>query len=293
MKVIVAAMAVLVTVIGAAAELRAQTPQPAQPAQAQAPADPARALFLAGRNFWDDGRFADAEKKFREALAKYPTSENADRTGFYLIETLIKMGRTPEALAEMNKFFTSFPRSKWLDDVQERRIGLTGQTPPLGPNPFGNARPGAWGPGTPMWNQFFSGQNANAVEQELLRALLKSEPERGLDVVKDRLKADPSDPVALSNFSTIVESSSNTALPLLIAVARTSSSVKARAYAAFWLGRAHADKNNTVVKALAEIVKDDSDDSVRITAAQSLSTRKEPEAIKALEDLLRRSGSKR
>src|SRR5262245_30069362 len=133
MKVIVAAMAVLVTAMGGVVELRAQSPQPSQ---TQAPADPARALFLAGRNFWDDGRFAEAEKKFREALAKYPTSENADRTGFYLIETLIKMGRTPEALAEMNKFFTSFPRSKWLDDVQERRIGLTGQTPSsLGPNP--------------------------------------------------------------------------------------------------------------------------------------------------------------
>src|SRR4030095_10862109 len=65
----------------------------------------AKAFFKEGRDLWDDGNFADAEKKFREALAKYPRAEQSDRTSFYLIDTLIKLGRIDEARAEVPGFY--------------------------------------------------------------------------------------------------------------------------------------------------------------------------------------------
>src|SRR6188474_1058709 len=64
----------------------------------------ARTLFNEGRDLWDEGKFVDAERKFREALTKYPKAEQSDRTAYYLITTLVSLGRTPEARMEIENF---------------------------------------------------------------------------------------------------------------------------------------------------------------------------------------------
>ena len=57
----------------------------------------ARRLVAEGVEFQYDGSFAEAEKKFREALTKYPKAERSDRTAYYLIDTLVKLGRVQDA----------------------------------------------------------------------------------------------------------------------------------------------------------------------------------------------------
>jgi TolA-binding protein len=86
----------------------------------------ARVLSLEGVNFFDEGKFVDAEKKFREALTKYPDAEGSDRTSFYLLSTLIKLGRTVEARSEILNFNQTYPQSKWKADVEEKRLHLDG-----------------------------------------------------------------------------------------------------------------------------------------------------------------------
>jgi len=112
------------TLAAVSPQLHAQTP--AQDAAA-------KALFREGRDFLDDGKYADAEKRFREALSKYPRAEQADRTSFYLIATLIKLGRTDEASAEVLSFNRKFPQSTWKTDVEEKRITLGLPAAPFGP----------------------------------------------------------------------------------------------------------------------------------------------------------------
>jgi tetratricopeptide (TPR) repeat protein len=244
----------------------------AQQASAEPQGDPARSLFLAGRNAWDEGRYAEAEKRFREALSKFPQSEQADRTGFYLIETLARMGRSREALAEIENFFKNYPKSKWFADVQEKRIGLTGQLPPAFFNGGGR---GAWDAG---------------LAQEALRALLKNDEERGIGVMRERMRTDPIDPVVLNSLSHLASAASSNALSFLINTAKTAPHPKARSNAAFWLGRMSSDKEGLAVKALADISRGDSDISVRQAAIQALTSHKEPEALKAIEDFLKNTG---
>jgi TolA-binding protein len=86
----------------------------------------ARGLFLEGVNFFDEGKFVDAEKKFREAVTKYPDAEGSDRTSFYLLSALIKLGRTGEARSEILNFNQTYPQSKWKADVEEKRLHLDG-----------------------------------------------------------------------------------------------------------------------------------------------------------------------
>ncbi len=46
----------------------------------------ARQMFMEGRDLFDDGKFVEAEKKFRDALAKYPKADKADQTAYYRIK---------------------------------------------------------------------------------------------------------------------------------------------------------------------------------------------------------------
>src|SRR4030095_9825235 len=106
---------IAVTLVAVPSRLLAQTP---------AQNDAARKLFQEGWTFLDDRRFGDAERKFREALRTYPKAEQSDRTSFFLIQTLIKQGRTSDAGVEIQSFNRNYPQSPWKIDVDEMRMVL-------------------------------------------------------------------------------------------------------------------------------------------------------------------------
>src|SRR5262245_21250420 len=82
----------------------------------------ARELFNVGQKFYDQFRYPDAERTFREVVQKYPKSGIADRAGYYLIRTMLKTGKRAEALEQINAFPKSYPKSAWNGDVQEIKI---------------------------------------------------------------------------------------------------------------------------------------------------------------------------
>src|SRR5215831_12991011 len=93
----------------------------AQPARENSEA---RRLWSEGNELYNDGNFADAEKKFREALTKYPKTDQSDRTTYYLIITLEKLRRFQDARTEIENFQRNFPGSRWRGDVDERSLAL-------------------------------------------------------------------------------------------------------------------------------------------------------------------------
>ena len=107
--------------------------------------DQARDLFNAGQEFYDEGKFAEAEKRFREVIQRFPQNVIADRADYYLIRTLKQLERKTEALSRIDAFGKSYPKSKWLNDVKELRISLTNEVPAqsvrLLQTPFGFAPP--------------------------------------------------------------------------------------------------------------------------------------------------------
>jgi hypothetical protein len=154
-------------------------------------------------------------------------------------------------------------------------------------------------------------------QQEVFRTLVRTNADRAMEIATDRLKADPGDPVVLGNLAIIANSSSTKALPLLISIAKTSTNVAARREAASTIGRTRDKDGLTIledlysssgdnvdlrrsivssigrssdprtVSVLANIVRNDTDESIRRNAIQYLGNRKEPEALKVLEDLLK------
>src|ERR1700693_3577453 len=56
-------------------------------------ADEARDIFNAGLQFYDQSRYADAERKFREVVQRFPGNAIADRAHYYLIRTLMQAGK--------------------------------------------------------------------------------------------------------------------------------------------------------------------------------------------------------
>jgi HEAT repeat protein len=157
-----------------------------------------------------------------------------------------------------------------------------------------------------------------ALRQEVFRSLLRTSPDRALDIAAERLKADPADPVVLANLSGIAQTNSTKSLPLLLSIAKTSTNVDARRSAISAVSRSrngkesltlledlyNGAKDNTDVRrvvvqsiarvsdpgavaVLARIAKSDPDITIRRTVARSLASRNEPEVNKLLEELLR------
>ena len=238
--------------------------------QAQSPASstPHQALFSEGRNLWDDGRFSEAEKKFREALTKHPRAKMSDRTAYYLITTLVTLGRAAEARREIQNFNRNYPQSRWQSDVEEKRIALTG-TPQLHgsrsgqrhievnvpsvfvPYPF----PAKFGISTPFGPAMPLHVNVSpSLDQEILRVIIDRDPDTGIEIARQRFKGNPSDPAVITNLSVIAGSGSAQAMPFLVNVAGSAASPNAKSMAVFFMFQDH--NKAAAEKVVVEILKD-------------------------------------
>lgn len=239
----------------------------------------ARKLFIEGRDLQDDGKFADAEKKFREALTKYPKADQSDRTAYYLIATLVRLGRAADARSEIDNFRKNYPQSSWKSDVDEKALTLgTRVVTPFG---YSLQSPSVVEPGghTVVYSPFSQDHLVNAwpsvttwsttatpysvgvvyagsstLESELLRLILEKDVERGIEVAKERLKTDPADPAVISNLGNIANSNSAQALPFLMGLVTSSTAnPNAKSQALFWATRRTGDKDQ-MAKALMDML---------------------------------------
>lgn len=202
--------------------LRAQTKQPPG----------ARDLFIEGRDCLDDGKLIDAVRKFREALAKAPREGRPDRTAYFLIATLVKLGDTAEARLEIANFYRNYPLSKWKSDVDEENVqlnGLDGQDE-LSADP--------------------------SLEREILRIIINQNDNQGIRIARERLKRNPSDPAVIANFGVIANTVSSQVVPFFATVLiNRDSSPNTRAMAIFWLVRQKNTQGEAVQRALIDVMK--------------------------------------
>jgi len=156
------------------------------------------------------------------------------------------------------------------------------------------------------------------LQQEVFRSLLRNNADRAIELATERLKTNPADPVILGNLSAIANSGSAKAQPLLLSIAKTSTSTPARREATLSVVRNRDDKDALAlledlykanadnvevrrvvvssigrmsdpraVTVLANIVRNDTDESIRRSAIRALGTRQDQESMKVLEELLK------
>jgi hypothetical protein len=255
----------------------------------------ARELFNAGQKFYDQSRYPDAERTFRQVVLKYPKSTVADRAGYYLIRTLSQIGKRTEALEQINAFPKMYPKSSWNADVQEIKIQLTNQVPPRAefillrqappPSPPAPAAPAKTiefvssnvpappSPPAPRASFFGWAQNTDpqvSWQQEVMRAFFRSDADRALQIAMERLKADMADPVVLSTLDAVAQSTSTQALPFLLDVAKNSPNMRARKDAIFWMSQSRGNKDALVdiLTGLLPTMTDDDADAVTFSLGQ-------------------------
>lgn len=241
-----------------------------QAGTAQTPAEnsEARRLFNEGRNFQDDGNLVEAEKKFREALRKYPKAEQSDQTAYYLINTLEKLRRLQDARTEIENFRRNYPQSKWLNDINENTWDLGGL--PGAPSEaliwnspaerreaqaradlLRGARTPVGPPNKIYPDEFPSNPSMNAAR---LRMVIQQDRDEGIELAKELLKTNSSDPAVLANLGTIANSDSPRAVPFLLGVwANTSAVPNMRNSAFFWFSRRNPNKEE-VAKAIMDLL---------------------------------------
>ena len=228
----------------------------------------AKKLFNEGVAFQHDGNFVEAEKKFRAAVRRYPRAENADRTAYYLIDTLKKLKRVSDVRTEIDNFRRSYPQSKWLADVNEMTFTLGGQ--PDAPTELSiwntaaevraaqaefDLRRGIVTPVGPPNKIYAPEFPANpSMEAEYLQLIVQRDSERGIEVATDMLKANPSDRAVLANLGIIANSDSPRAVPFLLSVwSNTAAPPNTRNSAFFWFSRRNPDKAE-VAKAIMDLL---------------------------------------
>jgi len=217
----------------------------------------ARRLWNEGNELFNDGNFADAEKKFREALTKYPRAEQSDRSAYYLILTLEKLRRFQDARKEIDNFNRNYPGSRWREDVDERNLALGGsgnsaleQEAKILKERDESAKRGS--PELPP--------NAS-VDAMILRMIIQQNPYEGIEKVKERLKNDPADQTVFANLGTIFSSNSPQALPFLLDLSNSSASSNIRTTAFFYAMRLNPDKVQ-VANTMMEMLKKKENESI-------------------------------
>ena len=172
-----------------------------------------------------------------------------------------------------------------------------------------------------------AGQSADPetrLQQEVFRSLLRNNADRAIELATERLKTNPADPVVLGNLSAIASSGSAKAQPLLLSIAKTSTSTPARRDATMSIVRNRDDKDALAlledlykanadnvevrrvvvssigrmsdpraVTVLANIVRNDTDESIRRSAIRALGSRQDQESMKVLEELLKQAPPRR
>ena len=203
----------------------------------------ARALVNDGIEFFDDGKYVDAERKFREALTKYPKDDKSDRTAYYLIRTLAKLDRVQDLRLEMEAFRRNYPGSRWNADLDE--IGLE-----LNPDvKIAKERAAAQKAGSTDLPPNAGGQAV------ALRQLILMNPEVGIETAQDLLKKDPSDNAVVANLGTIYLTNSPHAFPFLMDLSMSpAANPNVRETAFFFASRKNPDKEQ-VAQALMDMLK--------------------------------------
>jgi hypothetical protein len=271
-------------VAGMACSAHAQVRVLVQP-QSLMPADEAREIFNAGQAFFDEYRFSDAENKFREVVRRFPGNAIADRADYYLIRTLSQVGKRGEALARINMFATRYPKSKWLNDVQELRMQFTNQVPPSAERILRISTPVPAVPAVPAFAvrnppsppalppgftfQIQISDPEVSFQQEVMRAVFRNNGDQGIQIATARLKANPADPVVLSSLNLVAATASAQATSMLLTIVKNSPNPKARRDAIFWLGRTKGgDATVDTLTGLLPTLADDDSEAVIYSLSQ-------------------------
>src|SRR5215471_6813780 len=251
------------------------------------PPDEARDIYNAGKAFYDESRYTEAENKFRDVVRRFPKNPITDRADYWLIRTLAQLGKRTDALNRIDAFAKQYPKSPWLDDVQEFRIQLTNQLPPRAetilltrqapvpapaPNPFPAGQVIAPIPPIPPlppmpfvsvdWAGFQSSDPEISFQQEVLRAFFHNNADKAIEIAMERLKANPADPVVLSSLNLVASIRSAQAMAMLLGIVKSSTNAKARRDAIYWLGQSRGDRDaivDTLVGLIPSLAEEDSE----------------------------------
>ncbi|MEW5768182.1 MAG: outer membrane protein assembly factor BamD [bacterium] len=84
------------------------------------PRDPA-ALYTHAYNTFRDGKLTEAETLFRNYLSLFPDGAEADKSQFYLAESLYRQGKMKEALQEFQRVIDHYPKGEFALQAKNRR----------------------------------------------------------------------------------------------------------------------------------------------------------------------------
>jgi len=125
-----------------------------------------------------------------------------------------------------------------------------------------------------------------SLQREVFRVLLQNNPDRGLELATQRLQANPDDPVVIGSLSHVANSTSTKALPLLVSVAKNSTSGRARNEATHYVARTRGDKD-ALVTMLLDILASAKDQEQQSAVANGLAEINTPRSVSALAEIAR------
>jgi len=216
---------------------------PAGIAQSARENEEARKLWKDGNDLYNQRNFAEAEKKFRDALMKYPKADQSDRNAYYLIITLEKLRRLQDLRTEIENFHRNYSGSPWREDVDEVNVRLGGlQSNDLHDLLQQEAKIQKERAEAERRGSTAFPQNASR-DAQTLRRIIQMDLNAGIERLRERLKADPSDPAVDANLTTIFNSNPSQGVPFLLEVwANPAVSPNVRNNAFFFAMRRTPDK---------------------------------------------------
>jgi HEAT repeat protein len=214
----------------------------------QSGATPAMRVFAEGRDFLDNGDWAQASQKFQSFISTYPKDKDIDAAYFWLAYSLAKQGNKPEASKRLAQLFKEFPNSKWLDEAKALLVEL----------------------GDPQAvKQGIDSHENDEIKLIALQSLFDNNPDRAIQYVSEMLKSPTTTPQMKETLVALLGShGGRQAVPLLLQLARTDASTRIRQTAIHRLGE---DGGEAVLDDLRGIYQADRDMEVKAQVLRAVS----------------------
>src|SRR5262245_27522150 len=243
--------------------------------------DEAMKIFKKGRDQIEDGNWNLAAATFNSFIDKYPRHKDVDAALYWKAFALKNQKKYAEADSNLDRLFSEYPKSNWIDDAKAMRLEIDGQTGKQG-GIVEVLKPGSQG----------GGSSASDIEIKMiaLQSLFQSNPERAAEYAAAMLKPDSTSDRRLKEIaiSLLGQHRVPATTTLLIEIAQNQPDPKLRKNAIFWVGQGGSD---AAVDALMKLYDTEQNDEIKGQILFSLSQNNNPRARSKLREIASSSGS--
>jgi HEAT repeat protein len=250
-------------------------------------------MFKSGRDMVSSEQWSQAEQVFGQYVAQYPKEKDADAALYWKAYAEYKLRRLGQARVTLDQLLNDYQNSSWKEDARTLMAQLPGGYAQVEKEKAKEKeKEGRGGVGYGVGMGIGAGRNGDPTSDDdpcefkivVLQTLIESDPQRGLAVATDWLKAGSTQTVRCKSaaLGLLARRGGKAATPVILDFAQHETDLKLRARAISVLG---ATSDDSVIDALRDFAMNAQQPEISEAAFYALREHTGPRAVTVLTEI--------